>query len=181
MCMRCCGRDHFGKCVEEARCFVYAGNQEGREHECTIESCSKRSEPCEHYAAKCANCRGPHQATSKRCPERRASHQTRVPERTEIRSSPPRMEMEMEEDDPPEPKDQAGTEATQTDPGRSVLTETNAMSSDSGPIYILRRNKSLPRLVGELKSLTESFAGATQLISSSHRTHMSVDDDSAST
>jgi hypothetical protein len=43
MCMRCCGRDHFGKCTEEAKCFVCAGNHEGREHECTVESCSKRS------------------------------------------------------------------------------------------------------------------------------------------
>ena len=87
----------------------------------------------------------------------------------------------MEEDDPPEPEGQAGMEAIQTDPGRSVLTETNATSSDLGPIYILSRNKSLPRLTGELKSLTESFAGATQLISSSDSTPMSVDDDSAST
>jgi hypothetical protein len=181
MCMRCCGRDHFGKCTEEAKCFVCAGNHEGREHECTIESCSKRSEPCEHYAAKCANCQGSHQATSKKCPERRASRHTRVRERTEIRSSPPMMETEMEEDDPPEPEGQAGMEAIQTDPGRSVLTETNATSSDSGPIYILPRNKSLPQLTGELKSLTESFAGATQLISSSDPTPMSVDDDSAST
>jgi hypothetical protein len=56
ICMRCYGCDHFGKCTEEARCFVCAGNYEGREHEYTIESYSKRSEPCEHYAAKCANC-----------------------------------------------------------------------------------------------------------------------------
>jgi hypothetical protein len=28
MCLRCCGRDHFGKCVEEARCFVCAGKHE---------------------------------------------------------------------------------------------------------------------------------------------------------
>jgi hypothetical protein len=56
MYMRCCGRDHFGKCIEEAKCFVCAGNHEGREYECTIESSSKRSEPCEHYTAKCANC-----------------------------------------------------------------------------------------------------------------------------
>jgi hypothetical protein len=47
MCMRCCGRDHFRKCIEEAKCFVCAGTYEGKEHECTIESCSKRLEPCE--------------------------------------------------------------------------------------------------------------------------------------
>ena len=102
MCMRCCGRDHFGKCVEEAKCFICAGKHEGSKHECTIESCSKRSEPCEHYAARCANCQGPHQATSKKCPERRASRQKRARQRTEIRSSPPMIETEIEQDDLPE-------------------------------------------------------------------------------
>jgi hypothetical protein len=164
MCMRCCGRDHFGKCVEEAKCFVCAGKHEGSKHECTIESCSKRSEPCEHYAARCANCQGPHQATSKKCPERRASRQKHVRQRTEIRSSPPMMETEMEQDDLPEAEHQAG-----------------AISPQGGPTQTPRRDRSLPRLTGELRSLTESFAGATQLISSSDPTPMSVDDDSAST
>jgi hypothetical protein len=164
MCMRCCGRDHFGKCVEEAKCFVCAGKHEGSKHECTIESCSKRAEPCEHYAARCANCQGPHQATSKKCPERRASRQKQGRQRTEIRSSPPMMETEMEQDDLPEAEDQAG-----------------AMFPNYDSTQTLRRNRSLPRLTGELKSLTESFAGATQLISSSDPTPMSVDDDSAST
>lgn len=161
MCMRCCDRDHFGKCADEARCFVCAGKHEGSEHECTVESCGKRTEPCEHYAAKCADCQRAHQATSKRCPERRASRQTRARERTEIRSSPPTMETEIEEDDLPEAEGQA------------------TMSCDDGPIQTIHRIKSLPRLTGELKSLTESFAGATQLINSSDPIHMSVDDDSA--
>ena len=69
----------------------------------------------------------------------------------------------MEEEDLPEAEGQA------------------AMSSDGGPIQTIRRNKPLPRLMGKLKSLTESFAGTTQLISSSDPTHMSIDDDSAST
>lgn len=177
MCMRCCGRDHFGKCVEEAKCFVCAGTHEGREHECTIESCSKRSEPCEHYAAKCANCRGPHQAISKRCPERRASRHRRVRERTEVRSSPPTMRTEMEEDDLPDLGAQVGTKASQKEAGRTLQAEVHVISSETGSI---RRNESLPRYTRELTSLTESFAGATQLISSSDPTPMSVDDDSAS-
>jgi hypothetical protein len=164
MCMRCCGRDHFGKCVEEAKCFICAGKHEGSKHDCTVESCGKRAEPCEHYAARCANCQGPHQATSKKCPERRASRQKHVRQRTEIRSSPPMMETEMEQDDLPEGEHQAG-----------------AISPQSGPTQTLRRDRSLPRLTGELRSLTESFAGATQLISSSDPTPVSVDDDSAST
>jgi hypothetical protein len=104
-----------------------------------------------------------------------------VRERTEIRSSPPIIETEIEEDDPPEPEGQAGMEAIQTVLGRSVLTETNATSSDSGLIYIPLWNKSLPRLIGELKSLTKSFASTTQLISSSDPTPMSVDNDCALT
>jgi hypothetical protein len=178
MYMRCCGRDHFGKCIEEAKCFVCARIHEGKEHECTIESCSKRSEPCEHYAAKCANCRGPHQATSKRCPERRASHRTRVLERTEIRSSPPRMEMEMEQDNLPDVEGRVGTEASQKEPERTYAAHVHVISSDTE--LNLRRNESLPRFTRELTSLTESFAGAAQLISSSNPTPMSVDDGSAS-
>ena len=87
MCMRCCDRDHFGKC---------------------------------------ADCQRAHQATSKRCPERRASRQTQSRERTEIRSSTPMMKTEMEGDDLPEAEGQA------------------AMSSDRGPIRTIRRNKSRP-------------------------------------
>jgi hypothetical protein len=71
--------------------------------------------------------------TSKRCPERRVSWQTRARERTEIRSSPPMMETEIEEEDLLEAEGQA------------------AMSSDGGPIQTIRRNKSPPRLAGEIK------------------------------
>jgi hypothetical protein len=128
MCMCCCGRDHFGKCAEEAKCFVCAGKHEGSKHECTVESCSKRSEPCEHYVVKCANCQGPHQATAKRCPERRASRQTRVRERSDFRSSPPRMEMEMEQDDLPGIDGQARTETIQPDQERTAPAGTSTMS-----------------------------------------------------
>jgi hypothetical protein len=92
MCMRCCGRDHVGQCTEDAKCFVCAGDHEGSKHECTAENCSKRSAPCEHQVAKCANCEGPHLATSPRCPERRSSRQTRQRKVAEMRSSPPAME-----------------------------------------------------------------------------------------
>jgi hypothetical protein len=128
MCLRCCGRDHFGKCVEEARCFVCAGKHEESKHECTVESCGKRSEPCEHYAPKCANCQGSHQTRSKKCPERRLGRQNRVREQTEIRSSPPVMEMnmEMEQDDLLDVDGQTGTETMQSDQERTVSAEINA-------------------------------------------------------
>jgi len=179
MCMRCCGRDHFGKCVEEAKCFICAGKHEGSKHECSVESCSKRAGPCEHYAAKCANCQGPHQATSKRCPERRTSRRTRMPEQNEISSSPPRMDMETEQDDSPDSDGQEGMEASQTEPEKADPAEVHVISSDVSSN--LRRNESLPRFRRELTSLTESFAGATQLINSSDPTPMSVDDDSDTT
>lgn len=181
MCARCCGRDHFGKCVEEAKCFICAGKHEGSKHECTIEGCGKRSEPCEHYAARCANCGGPHQAMSKRCPERRASRHTRTRERTEMRSSPPMMETEMDQDDLLETEDRVDMPTKQTESKRTSPATTNSTAGDTGPNGDMRRNKSLPRFTKELTSLTESFAGATQLISSSDSTPMSVDDDSAST
>jgi hypothetical protein len=42
MCMLCCGRDHFGKCVEEAKCLVYAGKHEGSKHECSASTYGKQ-------------------------------------------------------------------------------------------------------------------------------------------
>ena len=178
MCMRCCGRDHFGKCVEEAKCFICAGKHEGSKHECSVESCRKRSEPCEHFAAKCANCQRPHQATSKRCPERRISRRTRRAEQNEISSSPPRTDMETEHDDLPDSDGQEGMEASQTEPEKTDPAEVHVISSDVSSN--LRQDELLPRFTRELTSLTESFAGATQLISPSDPTPMSVDNDSAS-
>jgi hypothetical protein len=73
MCTYCCSRDHVGKCVEEARCFVCAEGHEGAKHKCNAEGCSKKTEPYKHYEAKCANCGGPHMATSRRCPKKRST------------------------------------------------------------------------------------------------------------
>ena len=179
MCMHCCGRDHFGKCVEEAKCFICAGKHEGSKHECSVESCRKRSEPCEHFAAKCANCQGPHQATSKRCPERRTSRRTRMPEQNEISSSPPRMDMETEQDDLPDSDGRKGMEVSQAELETAGPAEVHVISSDVSSN--LRQNDLLPRFTRELTSLTESFAVATQLISSSDPIPMSIDDDSNTT
>jgi hypothetical protein len=86
--------------------------------------------------------------------------------------------MEMEQDGLPVSDGQVGVEASQTEPERTDPAEVHVISSDIGSN--LRRNKSLPRFMRELTLLAESFAGATQLISSSDPTPMSVDDDSAS-
>jgi hypothetical protein len=92
ICIRCCGRDHFGQYTEDPKCFLCAENHEGSKHECTAEGRSKRSGSCEHHVAKCVNCEGPHPATSSRCSERRSSRQTCQQKVAEMRSSPPTME-----------------------------------------------------------------------------------------
>jgi len=53
--MRYYSRDHFGKCVEEAKYFIYASKHKGSKHEYSVESCSKRAGLYKHYAAKYAN------------------------------------------------------------------------------------------------------------------------------
>ena len=86
--------------------------------------------------------------------------------------------METEQDDLPDSDGQEGMEASQTEPEKADPAEVHVIYSDIGSN--LRRNESLPRFTRELTSLTESFASATQLISSSDPTPMSVDNDSAS-
>jgi hypothetical protein len=95
MCMQCCGRDHFGRCTEQAKCFICAGEHAGAKHQCNAEGCGKKTEPCQQSVAKCANCEGPHMATSHSCPEKRSNRQTRVRNQDDMRSSPPTMDTEL--------------------------------------------------------------------------------------
>lgn len=183
MCMRCCGRDHFGKCTEEARCFICAGEHEGIKHRCAFQDCGKKSEPCEHHVAKCANCKGPHPATSRRCPERWSRRQVHAKQPTEMRSSPPRIRMQSEQDGLPTNGQLTETEVSPSDFQRSTSTHTTPMFSN---IYVRQPSscdQSLPRVTKEtywLRSLTESFPAARQLHSSEDSNHTSVDDDSTS-
>ena len=101
-----------------------------------------------------------------------------MPEHNEISSSPPRTDMETEHDDLPDSDAHEGMKTSQTEP-KTADPEVHVISSDVSSN--LRQSELLPRFARELTSLTESFAGATQLISSSDPTPMSVDDDSAST
>lgn len=181
MCMRCCGRDHFGQCDEKAKCFVCAGEHEGSKHECVAEICTKRSGPCEHHAAKCANCGGPHPATSPRCPERRSSRQTRQQKVTEMRSSPPAMETAPEQDDSVIQEDQAEMEVTPTDSGQATVMHLIPISSKNSTPEPLPRDQPSPRPTRELRPRTKHFVRMTQVLSSSDPTHMSVDDDSDTT
>jgi hypothetical protein len=181
MCMRCCGRDHFGQCIEDAKCFVCAGEHEGDKHECTAENCSKRSGPCEHHEAKCANCGGQHPATSRRCPERRSRHQTRQQKVAEMRSSPPAMETATEQDGPSIQADRTEMEERSTDPDQITPVYVVPISSDMSTPEPLPRSQPSPRPTRELRSRAKPLARATQILSSSDPTHMSVDDDSDTT
>ena len=73
MCTHYYSRDHFGKYVEEVKCFIYAEGHEGAKHKYNAEGYSKKTELCKYYEAKCANYRGPHMATSRRCPKKRST------------------------------------------------------------------------------------------------------------
>jgi hypothetical protein len=184
MCMRCCGRDHFGKCAEEAKCFVCAGDHEGMKYQCAVEGCGKKSEPCEHHVAKCVNCKGPHPATSRRCPERWSSKQAHANMPTGMRSSPPETRTQSEQDGPLIDEDPLETNISPPDLQRTTSPRTISISSDINVHQPSSRDQSLPGMTEEsywLRSVTKSFPAATQLHSSDDSNHMSVDDDSAST
>ena len=144
MCMHCCGRDHFRKCVEEAKCFVCAKGHEGAKHKCSAEGCSKKTEPCEHHEAKCANCGGPHMATSRRCPEKRSTRQTRLRQQKDIRSSPPTMDTELDQDDLPTQGGQMEMDTTPSDSETTTPTDTIEISSNIDVHPTMPRDQSLP-------------------------------------
>ena len=175
MCMRCCGRDHFGQCTEDPKCFVCAGDHEGSKHECKAEGCSKRTGPCEHHMAKCANCKGPHPATSPRCPERRSSRQTRQQKDVGMRSSPPAMESVAEKDDLTMGEDGIGTETTPADPDQIVPSQVIPISSE------MSIPEPSPRPTRELRPRAKLIAKSAQIFEPSDPTHMSIDDDSDAT
>jgi hypothetical protein len=175
MCTRCCGRDHFGQCTEEPKCFVCAGDHEGSKHECKVESCSKRSGPCEHHVAKCANCKGPHPATSPRCPERRSSRQSRRQKEAEMRSSPPAMEKAAEGAGLTTGGDQMEMVMTPADPDEIIPTQVIPISSE------MSTPEPSPRPTRELRPRAKLVAKAARIFESSDPMHMSVDDDSDTT
>jgi hypothetical protein len=120
-------------------------------------------------------------ATSRRCPEKRSTRQTRVRQPKDIRSSPPTMNAELDQDDLPTKGGQMGMDATPSDSETTTPTDATEVSSNINVHPIMRRDQSLPRLVKEVRSFTNSVTEGTQLHSSSDPTHMSIDDDSAST
>ena len=172
ICTHCCGRDHFGKCVEEARCFVCAGEHEGSKHGCTVGSCGKRSEPCEHQAAKCANCKGAHMATSLRCLEKWSRTRRRKDRATETGSSPLPMETDGA----------GGNVRASEEPSPAVGRGSSAQATPKLPDATIE--ESIPELMMEMfwpKSLVTSLQTPILVESSSESHPMSVDDDSAST
>lgn len=179
--MRCCGREHFGQCTEDPKCFICAGEHEGSKHECTAEGCKKRSGPCEHHVAKCANCEGPHPATSPRCPERRSSGKTRQQKEAGLRSSPPVMEPAAGLDDLSMEEDQAEMETTPAETAEQEQvcpSQVISISSDMSTPEPLPQDRPSARSTRELRPRTKMTARASQILSPDDLEHMSVDDDS---
>lgn len=177
ICTHCCGPDHFGKCTEQAKCFVCAGEHEGAKHLCATTGCGKKSEPCDHEVARCANCGGQHMATSRRCPERmqRARKHKEKPS-TEMRSSPPtaledqtqieRREVDAEcMDEDVTTADAGGTSAAQP----PAVSMRMAGMRPSSPWSDSTSNSDL-----DIEPSTPTPRGKGQTL-------MSVDDDSAAT
>jgi hypothetical protein len=137
MCMQCCGHDHLGKCTEMGKCYICAGEHEGAKHQCVAEGCGKKVEPCEHQVAKCANCRGTHVATSRKCPERFSIRQRRTNDLQNMRSSPPMMDTESNKDH--QSKESEGEmvgpqlDIEQNGPLHTILVSSDMSMDDSLP------------------------------------------------
>jgi cell division protein FtsX len=91
------------------------------------------------------------------------------------------MNMELDQEDLPTQGGQVEMDTTPSDSETTTLTDTIEISSNIDVHPIMPRDQSLSRLVKEVRSFTESLTGATQPHISSDQTHMSIDDDSAST
>ena len=91
------------------------------------------------------------------------------------------MNTELDQDDLPTQGGQMEMDATPSDPETTAPTDVVEISSNIDVHPIMPRDQSLPRLVKEVRSFTESLTRATQLHISSDQMHMSIDDDSAST
>jgi hypothetical protein len=91
------------------------------------------------------------------------------------------MNTELDQDDLPTQGGQMEMDTTPSDSETITPTDTIEISSNIDVHPIMPRDQSLPRLVKEVRSFAESLTGATQLHISSDQTHMSIDDDSAST
>jgi hypothetical protein len=149
----------------------------------TTKGASTNAKPraCEHHAAKCANRKGPHPATSPRCPERRSSRQTRQQKVTEMRSSPPAIEAITEQGHPSIQEDQVEMEITPADPDQASTSQVIPISSDTNTPEPLLQSHSSSRPTRELRLRTKLIARITQNLSFDDSNHMSVDDDSDST
>lgn len=177
ICLHCCGRDHFGKCIGEAKCFVCAGEHEGSKHQCAVDGCGKKAEPCGHHTAKCANCKGSHMATSPRCPEKWSKPQNRNDRGPETRSSPPTMEMDDIQEDLP-------ANGTQTTTHKSPTVGRSSPTATTPELPKAALEESIPELMMEMfcpQSLASTLQRPILVESSSDPNLMSVDNDSTST
>jgi hypothetical protein len=86
--------------TEGAKCFLCAGEHQGSKHECTAESCTRDQD---HASTTWRSVRivKTTLGNMRRCPKGKSSRQARQQKVTEMRSSPPVMEIATEQDDPP--------------------------------------------------------------------------------
>lgn len=133
------------------------------------------SAPCEHKVARCANCKGPHPATSPRCPEKRLSRQTRQQKEVELRSSPPAMGPAAEEENFTMDGDQIEMVMTPADPDETIPTQVILMSLE------MSTPEPSPRPTIELRPRAKFIAKAAQIFEPSDPTHISIDDGSDAT
>jgi hypothetical protein len=184
ICLHCYDRGHFGKCTKAPRCFVCAGGHEGSEHQCEVEGCNGKAEACKHQEAKCVKCKGPHLATSQKCPERRATKQTQPRRPTEISSSPPRTEIQLDQDRLHTNRSPKEMTVSSPDPLQASSRYTTIISSDIVVQQPPTRNQSLPRLRKEphwLSSSVETLPTTPRRPRPDYANRMLIDDDSTST
>jgi hypothetical protein len=117
-----------------ARCYICAGEHEGAKRQCVAEDCGKKTEPCEHHAAKFANCRGTHVATSRKYPERFSIRRRRANDLQNMRSSPPMTDNESSKDH----QSKKGVVGPQLDveqngPLHAILVSSDMSTDDSLP------------------------------------------------
>lgn len=65
-CQKCQGYGHLDSyCRRQATCALCGESHSTQQHYCSI--CKTKGKACNHLAARCANCKGKHQASSKTC------------------------------------------------------------------------------------------------------------------
>jgi hypothetical protein len=118
LCTGCSGWGHIeSNCPLplNTRCAICAGSHKTSEHACPVVGCLRgKAQRCQHQTVKCANCKGPHTATSAECRKKNEAINKAKEERTARQRSstgsseecPATPDMGMQDENliPPEPE-----------------------------------------------------------------------------